>query len=109
MGIVLIDPPAPTPTNHEIAYQEIGEPAPAAGAEYLSMPDVMAEQTKLHRDEAHVERKEKQQPEIVNDEQASDAYGKQARGKEKLPGIVGRLLVQPSALLDELLQLDVLI
>jgi hypothetical protein len=48
MSIVLINPLAPTPTNQQITHQETGDPAPGTGAEHLTMPYVMTEETKLH-------------------------------------------------------------
>jgi hypothetical protein len=109
MGVVLIDPPAPTPTNQQITHQETCDPALPAGAENLSMPNIMAEETKLHRNEAQVDRIQKLKPEIVDDEQESYSNDKEAQGKEYLIGIVGRLLIQQASLLHELLQLDIFI
>ncbi len=109
MGIMLINPPAPTPTNQQITHQETRDPALPAGAENLSMPNIMAEETKLHRDEAQVERIQKLKPEIVNDEQERYTGDKEAQDKENLIGIVGQLLIQQSSLLHELLQLDIFI
>ena len=73
------------------------------------MPNIMAEETKLHRDEAQVERIQQLKPEIVYHEQESETDDKEAQGEENLIGIVGRLLIQQSSLLHEPFQLGIFI
>jgi len=56
------------------------------------MPNIMAEETKLHRDEAQVERIQKLEPESVYDEQEGKTDNEEGQGEENLIGIVGLLL-----------------
>jgi len=58
------------------------------------MPNIVTEQTKLHRDEAQVDRVQQLKPEIVADEQKSDTDDKEAECKESFVGVVGGLLIQ---------------
>ena len=73
------------------------------------MSNIVAEESKLHGDEAEVDGIEQLKPEGVDGEEENKADDKEGYVEEHFIGVVGRLLIEQSLLFDELFQLGVFI
>ncbi len=65
------------------------------------MPGIMAEETYLSKDKCQEDSIQKLEPENVYEEQKSNAHSEQSHGIKNLEGIVYRLLIQQTALLNQ--------
>lgn len=109
MPIVLLDPPAPTPADQQIAHQQTADSVLPGCAKYLPVPNIVGKETDLCDDKAQIDGIQKLEPEVVYQEQEGQADGEQAQGQENLVGIVGELLIQQPLLLDDLPQPNIAI
>ena len=94
MPVMFIDPPAPTPTEHQIAGDKTGKFKQSPAAKDLSVANIMSNKPDLARDKGEKDRVEQLEPGVPENNEASDTESEQPIRKQNLVCIVGRLLLQ---------------
>src|SRR5579883_2727474 len=109
MPVMLIDPPAPAPSQNQIAGDETCQFKQPRTAKNLPVADIMPDKADLGKGKGQKDRIQQLEPGVVENHKAGNAENQQAQRQKKLIRIVGRLRLQQTFLPDTLFQFSILV